>query len=79
MSSSANKFGDSLNANFKESYGDDIKDLIPEGLKLYNMIKFAARDKQPGNLFHQPVILGHEHGVTFAASDDDAFNLIGVR
>ena len=23
----------------------------------------------------QPVILGHEHGVTFAASDDDAFNL----
>ena len=21
------------------------------------------------------VILGHEHGVTFAASDDDAFNL----
>lgn len=71
----ANKFGDSLNANFKESYGDDIKDLIPEGLKLYNRIKFAAKDKQPGNLFHQPVILGHEHGVTFAASDDDAFNL----
>lgn len=73
--STANKFGESLNANFKESYGDDILDLIPEGLKLYNRIKFAARDKQPGNLFHQPVILGHEHGVTFAASDDDAFNL----
>lgn len=32
--------------------------------------------KQPGNLFHQPVILGHEHGVTFAASDEDAFNLL---
>ena len=45
--STANKFGDSLNANFKESYGDDIKDLIPEGLKLYNRIKFASRDKQP--------------------------------
>lgn len=71
----ANKFGDSLNANFKEAYGDEVKDLIPEGLKLYNTIKFAAKDKQPGNLFHQPVILGHEHGVTFAASDDDAFNL----
>lgn len=73
--STANKFGDSLNANFKDAYGDDIKDLIPEGLKLYNLIKFAPKDKQPGNLFHQPVILGHEHGVTFAASDDDAFNL----
>lgn len=71
----ANKFGDSLNANFKETYGDEIKDLIPEGLKLYNRIKFMAKDKQPGNLFHQPVILGHEHGVTFASSDDDAFNL----
>lgn len=23
----------------------------------------------------QPVILGHEHGITFASSDDDAFNL----
>jgi hypothetical protein len=28
-----------------------------------------------GNLYHQPVILGLEHGVTFASSDDDAFNL----
>jgi hypothetical protein len=34
-----------------------------------------AKDKQPGNLFHQPVILQQEHGVTFASSDDDAFNL----
>lgn len=71
----ANKFGDSLNALFKESYGDDVKELIPAGLKLMNRVKFASKEKQPGNLFHQPVILGHEHGVTFAASDDDAFNL----
>lgn len=71
----ANKYGDSLNANFKEVYADKIKNLIPEGLKLYNRIKFASRDKQAGNLYHQPVILGQEHGVTFAASDDDAFSL----
>jgi hypothetical protein len=34
-----------------------------------------SKDKQPGNLYHQPVILGLEHGVTFASSDEDAFNL----
>ena len=34
-----------------------------------------SKDKQPGNLFHQPVVLGMEHGVTFASSDEDAFNL----
>lgn len=34
-----------------------------------------AKEKQPGLLFHQPVILGHEHGMTFASSTDDAFTL----
>jgi hypothetical protein len=72
---SANKFGDSLNAMFKETYADKIQNLIPEGLKLYKAVKFMSKDKQPGNLYHQPVILGLEHGVTFASSDDDAFNL----
>lgn len=72
---SANTFADSLNGLFKEAYADKLENLIPEGLKLYKMIDFLAKDKQPGNLYHQPVILGHEHGVTFASSDDDAFNL----
>lgn len=72
---SNNTFAGSLNALFKETYADKIENLIPEGLKLYNQIKFMSKDKQPGNLYHQPVILGQEHGVTFAASDDDAFAL----
>ncbi len=72
---SVNQYGDSLNANFKEVYGDDIKNLIPEELYLYNEIKMLSKDKQPGLSFNQPVILGHEHGITFASSDDDAFNL----
>jgi hypothetical protein len=38
-------------------------------------MKFLEKSKQPGNLFHMPVILGAEHGVTFASSDEDAFNL----
>jgi len=64
-----------LNGFFKEAYADKLETLIPDGVKLLNKIKFMSKDKQPGNLYHQPVILGLEHGVTFASSDDDAFNL----
>lgn len=75
MASSSNTFADTLNGMFKEAYADKLENLIPEGLKLYKLIDFLPKEKQPGNLYHQPVILGHEHGVTFASSDDDAFNL----
>lgn len=75
MANSANTFSDVLNGLFKENYADKLENLIPEGLKVYKMIDFLSKDKQPGNLYHQPVILGHEHGITFASSDDDAFNL----
>lgn len=64
-----------LNGFFKEAYADKLGELIPDGVKLLNKIKFMSKDKQPGNLYHQPVILGMEHGVTFASSDEDAFNL----
>jgi hypothetical protein len=75
MASSSNNFADTLNANFKEVYASKIENLIPEGVKLVNKIPFSSRDRQLGNLYHQPVILGHEHGVTFAGPTDDAFNL----
>ena len=81
MSSSSNTWGNpagtigTLNGLFKETYADKLQELIPDGVKLLNRIKFQSKDKQPGNLFHQPIILGMEHGITFAASDDDAFNL----
>jgi hypothetical protein len=77
----ANTFGDpagtvgTLNGLFKEAYADKLELLIPDGVKLLNRIKFMGKDKQPGNLYHQPVILGLEHGVTFASSEEDAFNL----
>lgn len=77
----ANTFGNpqgtvgTLNGLFKEAYADKLELLIPDGVKLLNKIKFMSKDKQPGNLYHQPVILGLEHGVTFAGSDEDAFNL----
>lgn len=40
----------SLNGLFKESYANKIKDLVPEGVKLYNMLDFNGAEKQPGNL-----------------------------
>lgn len=64
-----------LNGMFKETYADKLQDLIPDQVKIMNLVKFLPKDKQPGNLYHQPVILGMEHGITFASSDEDAFNL----
>lgn len=66
---------ETLNGLFKEVYADDLEELIPDGVKLLNRIPFARRDNQLGNFYHQPVVLGHEHGVTFAGSGEDAFNL----
>lgn len=47
-----------LNGFFKETYAEKLGELIPDGVKLLNKIKFMSKDKQPGNLYHQPVILG---------------------
>lgn len=60
MSSAANTFGTpnnsvgTLNGLFKETYADKLQELIPDGVKILNKIKFGAKDKMPGNLFHQP-------------------------
>ena len=75
MASSSNNFSDTLNANFKIVYADKIENLIPDGVKLLNRISFSGREAQLGNLYSQPLVLGLEHGVTFAGSTDDAFAL----
>ena len=38
---------DSLNGFFKESYASKIRDLVPEGVKLFKMVDFNSADKQP--------------------------------
>jgi hypothetical protein len=75
MSSSTNTFAGSLNAMFKVVYADNMKNLIPEGLKLLNKIEFSGKEASLGLLYSQPLVLGLEHGVTFADSQDDAFAL----
>lgn len=39
-----------LNGLFKEVYADKLENLIPDGVKLMNKIKFMSKDKQQGNL-----------------------------
>jgi hypothetical protein len=64
-----------LNGHFKETYADRINDLRPDGVKLLKMIDFIKAEKQPGNFYHQPVMLGHEHGFTYGGSAGNAFLL----
>lgn len=65
----------SLNGLFKEVYEDNLKRLIPDGKKVLQRVKFVSKDKQPGNAYHQPVVLAMEHGVTFADDTEGAFAL----
>jgi len=64
-----------LNGMFKEVYADKIENLIPEGTKLMQKVPFSSRKKELGSLYHQPVILGLEHGITYAGPTEDAFQL----
>lgn len=65
-----------LDGLFKQVYADKLERLIPDGKKLTTKIPFIGRDKQPGAAYNQPVVLGLEHGVTFADSDEGAFELV---
>lgn len=38
-------------------------------------VPFSSREKVLGSLYHQPVVLGLEHGITYAGPNDDAFAL----
>lgn len=77
----ANTFGTpnnsvgTLNGFFKERYANELKNLIPDNVKLMKMVDFVSKDRQGGNLYHAPVILNMEHGVTYGSSDEDFFNL----
>lgn len=74
MSNSTNTVS-SLNGHFKSVYAKDIQDLIPDGVKLYNLIKFVGAERQLGGFYHQPVILGLEHGFTYTGSSGDLMDL----
>lgn len=64
-----------LSGLFKETYADVVVQLVPEVAKLVKMVDFVPSDKEIGNLYHQPVIVNNEHGVTYAAQNAGAFTL----
>ena len=64
-----------LNGLFKEKYADKVMNLVPDNVVLMNMVEFASQSQALGNLYHQPVILGHEHGMTYGGSQGTAFSL----
>lgn len=54
-----------LTGVFKERYAARLERLIPEEYVLQNQIGFN-RAKKLGNVYHQPVVLQREQGVTYA-------------
>jgi hypothetical protein len=64
-----------LDGHFKEVYAAKIKDLVPEGMKMLKLAEFSAAEKLLGNLYHQPIVLGLEHGFTYGGSAGEAFLL----
>lgn len=64
-----------LNGLFKEVYADKVHNLVPDNVVLMNMIDFVPSEKHLGNQYHEPVILGHEHGLTYGGTSGSAFTL----
>lgn len=65
-----------LTGLFKEVYADDLENLVPEQAKVMRLVPFVPSDKETGNLYHQPVIVTQEQGVTYAGPEDGAFDLL---
>lgn len=64
-----------LTGMYKQVYGDDITNLIPRSAKLIKEVPFVSKEKQTGDLYHQPVVTSYPHGVTYAARGSGAFTL----
>lgn len=63
-----------LDGLFKRVYADKVINLIPENVKLYNMVEFAQADKL-GESYRQPVIVQQEQGYTYGGTGGTAFSL----
>lgn len=64
----------SFDGLFKKVYADKLENIIPVGKKVAEMIKFLQKNKT-GDSYNQAITLGLEHGVTYASSDEGAFQL----
>lgn len=67
-----------LTGLYKEIYGDNIEDLLPDSAILQSMIPFSQRNRI-GNHYNQPVVVRRENGATYAAAESGAFTLNAAR
>lgn len=77
----ANKAGndlDTLQGLFRKVYSDNIKYLVPDGVRLLKMIDFVSANKQQGESFNMSVEIGLEHGVTYGGNAGNPFALNGA-
>ena len=74
MSSAVNQES-TLNGHFKEVYANNIEDLRPSGVKLYNMVKFIEASKRGGKFYNQPITLGYEFGFSYGGTGGSAYSL----
>ncbi len=65
---------DQLEGLAKEVYADGVVNLIPDHARLIKKIPFRESEML-GNAYNQPVVVSDENGVTYAGSEDDAFDL----
>jgi hypothetical protein len=67
-----------LTGLFKEAYGDDLINLIPEVAKIQKAVPFIEKSKEEGNFYNQPVVVQQEHGFSYGSATDVAFALSGA-
>lgn len=65
-----NSVSDTLNANYKQVYGDDIVELTPDGVKVLDDIKFQEGEKEQGGNYNQAVATQLEHGFSFGTGEE---------
>lgn len=64
-----------LNGLFKSVYGDDVNNLIPDGVQLMNMVPMIPAAQRLGKDFRFPVIVAQEHGFSYGGTEGLAFDL----
>lgn len=65
----------SLEGLFKQQYPEGMPDLIPNGAKFQQNIKFVGKELELGDSYVQPVRVSYPMGFTHAASGAGAFSL----
>lgn len=62
-----------MNGWFREAYASEDMKLVPNAAWLVKNVVFNKSEAGLGNLYHQPLVLTHEHGVTYAGAGAGAF------